>query len=88
MNSSSREKSVNKSRLRDNEISRQVFENNYYKCAQKCKKTVWTEWAGKKMQKKNQMEHTNMKNTKSEMKISLGQLNSRLNIREKNRLWN
>lgn len=38
------------------------------------------------MQKKNQMEHTNMKNTKSEMKISLGQLNSRLNIREKNRL--
>lgn len=31
------------------------------------------------------MEHKNMKNTKSEMKISLGQLNSRLNIREKNR---
>ena len=51
MSSSSREKSVNKSRLRDNGISRQGFKNNYYKCAQEFIKTAWTEWGGKNIEK-------------------------------------
>lgn len=43
MSSSPRENSVNKSRLRDNGISK-GFKNHYYKSVQEFKKTAWTEW--------------------------------------------
>lgn len=43
MSSLSRENSANKSRLRDNGISK-GFKNYHYKSVQEFKKTAWTEW--------------------------------------------